>query len=160
MATEQGIKDMQIEGREVEGSLRVFKFPEILQFLSMGKRTGTLLLTQDERRVELSFKDGKFINVVSRDRYISLGQMLVYSGHITRESLNKALELQQSGSGTKYLGEILIEQGLINLDQLKSAIRLQLEEELWELFSWETGNFRFDQGDVRSTGSVEVELDV
>ncbi len=158
--TEQSSREMQIEGREVEGSLRVFKFPEILQFLSMGKRTGILGLSQDDRRVEVSFKDGKINNVIAKDRYVTLGQMLVYSGHLTRESLAKALDIQQAGGGTKFLGEILIENNLIGMDQLKASIKLQLEEELWDLFSWENGNFRFEQGAARSSGAIEIGLDV
>jgi len=145
---------------DVEGSLGVFKFPEILQFVSSGKRSGVLTIARDDRTVELAFKEGRIINVSSSDRYIHLGQMLVYSGLLTRDALQKALKIQEQSAGEKFLGEILVEQGLANVEQLKSIIRLQLEEELWELFSWSSGTFRFEQSRTRKMGSVEVDLDV
>lgn len=160
MPAEQSIRDMQMEGREFEGSLRVFKFPEILQFLSLGKRTGTLELTQEARRVELSFRDGRIININTPERSMRLGQMLVYSGALLRESLEKALESQDMGGGTKFLGEILIEQGAIGQEPLKEALRHQLEEDIWDLFSWDSGNFRFDQAGIKGTGAIEVDLEI
>lgn len=160
MATDQELKELEIGGREVEGSLRVFKFPDVLQFLSLGKMTGVLQLQQEDRRVELAFREGKIINVASSDRYMRLGQMLLYSGHITRETLNEALEIQERGPGSKFLGEILVTHNLIDPEKLQQTLRLQLEDELWELFSWDSGNFRFEQGTVRDPGSVLVELDI
>lgn len=160
MPAESSIRDMQMEGREFEGSLRVFKFPEILQFLSLGKRTGTLELTQEARRVELSFREGRIININTPERSMRLGQMLVYSGAVSREALEKALEAQDMGGGTKFLGELLIEQGAISSDPLKEALRHQLEEDIWDLFSWDSGNFRFDQAGIKGTGAIEVDLEI
>jgi hypothetical protein len=86
--------------------------------------------------------------------------MLIYSGVLTHEALDKALETQQVGRDQKLLGEILVEQGALEVEKLKATIRRQLEEEIWELFSWESGNFRFEQSEPPHTGGVAVELEV
>ncbi len=160
MPVEHEVKSMEMGNREFEGNLRVFKFPEILQFLSMGKRNGVLKLSREDRDVELAFRDGKIVNVSTDEHYLRLGQMLIYSGKLTRETLQQALEAQNRGGKVKLLGEILVEQGAIPLDDLKAAIQLQLEEEIWELFSWESGNFRFEQVPPQESQVVSVELEV
>lgn len=145
---------------ELEGSLQAFKFPEILQFLAMGRMTGALSIDGQGRRVELSFKEGKIIGAMSKERNLLLGQMLVYAGHITRQILDEALASQGDDPDGATLGQILVERRLIDPDELRPMLRLQIEEEIWELFSWEVGDFRFEQGPVREWGPIEVSMEI
>lgn len=155
MAVAQHMKSM-----ELEGSLKAFKFPEILQFLAMGHMTGTLWLTQDDRQLSLVFKAGKIIGASSDERCTRLGQMLVYAGRISRQALEEALALQDGPYEGKRIGEILIDRGLLSTEELQSTLKLQLEEEIWDLFSWDNGHFRFEQGPVVESEFVTIALDV
>lgn len=58
------------------------------------------------------------------------------------------------------LGQILVQRGLITTEQLRQAIRLQLEEEMWDLFGISDGSFKFEHGDEASVGDVLIELDI
>lgn len=145
---------------ELEGSLAAFKFSEILQFLSMGRMTGVLSVTQDDRRVQLSFKEGKIIGASSTEDTMQLGQMLVDAGYLTRKALDEALDSEDHTFEKKALGEILVTRGMIDADQLRSIIQLQIEEEMWELFSWDSGNFIFEQGAVKDPAPGAVTLAV
>lgn len=159
MTMQSDMPPMELEGRELEGSLRTFKFPGILQFLSMGRMTGVLRLNNEGRQADLSFRDGKIVDVSTGERYMRLGQMLISSGKVTAANVEAALEDQEAGAG-RYLGELLLERNQITLDDLRETIALQFEEEIWEFFSWESGSFRFDQVPPRQPQSVVVELDV
>lgn len=145
---------------ELEGSLKAFKFPEILQFLAMGRMTGVLSLSEGPRQVQLVVNEGKIRGSASKDRYLRLGQMLVYAGKISRKSLDEALEAQESGEPGKLLGEILVQKQVVTPEELRGVVRLQVEEEIWDLFMWESGNFRFEQGPVGRTGELDLSLDV
>lgn len=56
-------------------------------------------------------------------RYRKLGEILVEKGFITREELERALEIQKEEK--KPLGEVLIETGYITEDQLLEALSEQ-----------------------------------
>ncbi len=146
---------------ELEGKLNpTLSLPEILQFLSMGKLTGTLTVQHGNYCVRLHLRRGKLVNSSSLGRPRKLGQMLVNQGLVPRHDVEEALRYQRSLPNSPPLGQILIERGLITRDQLRQAIRLQLEEEMWDLFSLQEGSFKFDYGDENSVGEVLVELDV
>lgn len=156
MATAQETKSM-----ELEGSLKAFKFPEILQFLGRGQMTGILSLRRDEEEVRISFRDGHITGAASTARTVRIGDMLLYAGRISRQALDEALEAQEAAGGSpRFLGDILIQRGLANEDDLRSFIELQVKEEVWDLFNWEEGSFRFEQSKVRKAGAIEVKLDV
>jgi hypothetical protein len=54
---------------------------------------------------------------------IKIGEILVASGHITKEQLNESLEYQKQSS--KKLGEILVEKGYVAQQHVEQGIRLQ-----------------------------------
>ncbi|MCX7626212.1 MAG: DUF4388 domain-containing protein [Candidatus Sumerlaeaceae bacterium] len=146
---------------ELEGKLNpTLSLPEILQFLSMGKLTGTLTVHHGNYSVRLYLRRGKIVNSSSLGRPRKLGQMLVNQGLVPRQEVEEALRYQRSLPNPPPLGQILIERGLLTRDQLRQAIRLQLEEEMWDLFSLQEGVFKFDYGDEDSVGEVLVELDI
>lgn len=146
---------------ELEGKLNpTLSLPEILQFLSMGKLTGTLTVQHGNYTVHLHLRRGKLVNSSSLGRPRKLGQMLVNQGLVSRQDMEEALTYQRSLPNPPPLGQILIERGLLTRDQLRQAIRLQLEEEMWDLFSLQEGVFKFDYGDEQSVGEVLVELDI
>lgn len=156
MATAHETKSM-----ELEGSLKAFKFPEILQFLGRGQMTGILSLRRNGEEVRISFRDGQITGAASSVRTVRIGDMLLYAGRISRQALDEALEAQESTAGSpRFLGDILIQRGLVSEQDLRSFIELQVKEEVWDLFNWEDGSFRFEQSAVRKAGAIDVKLDV
>lgn len=143
---------------ELEGSLKVFSLPEILQFLAMGKMSGSLSVKRENYGITLIFRDGRIINSSTINRPKKLGEMLVSRGFMKRSDLEEVLRLQKTIDTDKMLGQILIERELVTDMILRDAIRLQLEEEIWELFSWDDGYFKFEHGEEKVTYDVRVEI--
>ena len=127
---------MQRKDMELEGALRAFTLPDILQFLAMQKLTGILSIWREEYSINLIIKEGKVVNSSTLDRPRKLGEMLVYRGFMKRVDLLDVLNAQKGLDRGKLLGQILIERELISNNTLKEVLKLQLEEEIWELFSW------------------------
>lgn len=145
---------------ELEGSLKAFSLPEVLQFLSMGKMTGVLTIQRAQYNIALIIKQGKIVNSSTLDRPRKLGQMLVHRGVIKRSDLEEVLSLQKAIESDKLLGQILIERGLITKETLRETIKLQLEEEIWDLFNWEDGYFKFEHMDESDVMNILVELEI
>ena len=57
---------------------------------------------------------------------LRLGEVLLESGYITKEELDKALYIQQSSQVKKRLGEVFIETGIITEDRLNTALSTRL----------------------------------
>ena len=151
---------MEKKEMELEGTLRAFSLPDILQFLSMGKMSGTLSVWREGYSIDLAIKDGKIVNSSTLNRPRKLGQMLVYRGFIKRGDLEEALFDQRGVERGKMLGQILVERELITKKTLKEALKLQLEEQIWELFFWKDGNFKFEHSTQPQQSDVLVEIDI
>jgi hypothetical protein len=145
---------------ELEGSLKAFSLPEILQFLALGKMTGTLMLRQDHQSIDLVIKQGRIVNSANSDQTRRLGQTLVNRRMIRRGDLTEVLREQQTTHPDRMLGQLLVERELVTLDGLRQVIRGQLEEEIWELFSWESGEFRFEHRADSDIQNILIEVEI
>src|SRR5205085_1957970 len=72
-----------------------------------------------------------------------LGDMLVKTGVITQAQLDAGIALQDRRRD-KRLGELLVEQEALTLDQLHGAINVQIQEAVYFLFTWNQGTFNFE----------------
>lgn len=82
------------------------------------KRLG--ILTEQQLNALLDFQ---LTQQVAHDSPLRLGELLVATGHITREQLNNALSQQTLTN--KKLGDVLVESGYIRPHRIKKGIRLQ-----------------------------------
>ena len=145
---------------ELEGNLGAFGLPDILQFLSHRKMTGILSIWREGYNIDFFIKEGRIVNSSALDRPRKLGQMLVYRGFMKHTDLQEVLISQQGVDRGKLLGQILIERELITRKTLREALKLQLEEEIWELFSWHDGQFKFEHKTEIDSSNILVEIDI
>ncbi|KPK72160.1 MAG: hypothetical protein AMJ84_04805 [Acidithiobacillales bacterium SM23_46] len=145
---------------ELEGSLKAFSLPEILQFLAMGKLTGTLMVRHDHQGIDLTIHQGRIVSSSTFDQARRLGQMLIYRRLICRSDLDEVLYEQRTTHPDRMVGQLLVDRELITLDDLRQVVKAQLEEEIWELFSWESGEFRFEHHAESDIKDVLVEIEI
>ncbi len=131
----------------IRGSLKEASLPDVLQLLSMGKKSGCLSVTHRNNFGSIYFDKGRISYASIVNRRDRLGDILVKSGLLTQELLEQAITLQ-SKSRTKRLGELLVEQGMITREDLHAQIRVQIEEAVYFLFTWAEGTFNFES-DIR-----------
>ena len=80
---------------------------ELLQWLSLGSKTGTLLIDGHGVEKRVYFQDGRIASTSSSDQREYLGHFLVSHGFITEEELKMAMEVQEESQ--ILLGKILEE---------------------------------------------------
>ncbi|HVS03168.1 MAG TPA: DUF4388 domain-containing protein [Thermoanaerobaculia bacterium] len=131
----------------IEGSLDVFHLPEILQMVSMQKRTGILTVQGENDIVAVSFKAGQVVAADALNQTVEdgLGQVLASQGLVSPHDFS-AVVAEHERAGRRLL-DVLLERGLVDRGQLLDALRLQTYRLLLQLLRWEQGEFKFYAGD-------------
>jgi tetratricopeptide (TPR) repeat protein len=127
----------------IKGSLKEASLPDVLQLLSMGKKSGCLSVTHRQSFGYIYFDKGRICYASIVNRRDRLGDILVKNGLITQAQLDEAVTGQNTRRDTR-LGEILVERAFIAREELHRYIRLQIEEAVYYLFTWNQGTFNFE----------------
>ena len=130
---------------------------DLLQWLGMAQKTGTLTVTAGSIEKRIVFREGKIASTASNDPTDYLGQFLVSWGYLTEDELRKAMDVQRESK--ILLGKILVMIGVIEEPDLIRLLRLKAEEEIYAIFLFESGEFRFDDEDVSMPQMVPLQLD-
>jgi hypothetical protein len=142
----------------VSGNLKTMLPGDLLQWLSLGQKTGTLVVARQAVEKKIFFKAGRVLSSASNDPREYLGQFLMSHGFLTEEELRKAMEVQlQSGI---LLGKILVTIGLITEQDLMRLMRIKAEEEIYDVFLWEDGEFQFIDGELPQMQMIPLKIDV
>ena len=129
----------------LEGTLRDFSLADIFQLIGLQRKTGVLTLRGKDDTVTVTFLDGKVVSADSLNRRLEnrLGHVLIKTGTLTPEQLNRALEIQRET--LQRLGFILTHYGIISQDELRRALQLQILQIIYRLFRWNDGEYHFSQ---------------
>ncbi len=131
----------------VEGTLDLFKLPEILQLISQQKKTGILTVQGQQDIVAISFLTGRIVAADALNQTLEegLSQILLKEGIISAPDLGRAASEHQASGGR--LVDLLVERRYIERSQLLEALRLQTYRLLEQLLRWSQGDFKFYSGD-------------
>lgn len=145
-------------GPALEGDLRQFHLPEILQLLRLAQATGRLDLERKSERAELFVEGGRLTFARTDARSVRTGELLVHRGHVTAAAVEEALNAQL-GRG-RPLGTLLIEAGAAQPDHVRQAVHEALRRVVYGVLLWHEGRFRFLPGERRVNADFEIELDL
>jgi hypothetical protein len=139
------------------GNVKTVSFPDILQLLATGKKTGILEVKTSTRQKEVAFRNGNIIFASSVNSTEDLlGNMLLRRGKITKTDLERAIALhKQTG---RQLGTTLIDMHLFDKEEIAECLKLQIEEIVYNLFSWQEGDFVFHEGVAPKNAPFLIEL--
>ena len=126
-----------------KGTLKDFKVPDILQLISLQKKTGILTFTSADGFITLIFQNGFIVGVDSFPKKLEMrvGSVLVKQDYISEEMLQRALAIQKRTN--QKIGEILLGMGLIGKETVRDSLRTQAVEIVLSLFKWKKGEYNF-----------------
>lgn len=142
----------------LKGELGTMALADILQWVSQGRKTGTLHVNRGAVEKRISFSGGTIHSSWSNDPRESLGQFLVRERLVSEEQLFRTLLLQEAGG--KPLGALLVENGSLKDADLLHMLEHKAEETIYDLFHWSEGHFEFKDGEIQRDAPFPVELDV
>jgi len=125
----------------IHGTLKTMSVSDLLQFLAVGRKTGTLKIGRTRVVKQIFLENGVVVGSSSNDPREFLGQVLLHYGKITEDQLQEALEIQRH-SGSK-LGTILSSRGIVSQADVMEVLRTRTLEIIYDLFIWEQANFEF-----------------
>ena len=142
----------------ISGNLKTMQLSELLQWLALGQKTGTLLIEGHGVEKRIYFQQGRISFTSSSDPREYLGHFLVSHGFINEDELKKAMEVQEESK--ILLGRILLMINAISETDLLRLLKKKAEESIYDVFLWEDGTFEFMDGEVPDTKMVPLSLDV
>jgi hypothetical protein len=142
----------------ISGNLETMELAELLQWVAQSGKTGTLVIGRDEVQKRIFFLDGRIIATGSTDPKEQLGHFLVSHGYITETELVEAVTQQESTG--MLLGKILVTRGRISEQELQHLLLLKAQEGIFDMFSWESGEFRFVERETLDSGMIPIALEV
>ncbi len=130
------------------GNLEDLPLADILQIVSLSKRTGILTIETEEGKNVIVFKNGLIVSAACPSPKIkNLGQVLLERQLVTPFRLQELLDLQKA-RGNQPLGTIILESGILDRVNLQQIIHNQIKATIYHLMSMSEGNFSFDLSDV------------
>ncbi|MEM8930858.1 MAG: DUF4388 domain-containing protein [Acidobacteriota bacterium] len=141
----------------INGVLEDLPLADVLQFVHLGRRTGTLYMWRDEEhRAEIAFHDGKIVSAWTPGQK-KLGDLLVDAGLIDQDVLRTVLREQQHGGAQRTLGRILVDQERVTRDEIHGVIRDQVQKTIFELVTWRRGRFHFEIDELHPVDDFSLE---
>lgn len=142
----------------LSGNLKTMDLAELLQWVTLGRKTGSLTFVKKKTKNSIFFKDGRIISSRSNEPTKQIGHYLLYQGKITEAQLKHALEIQLRTRLT--LGRILMQQGYITQEEAEKALVARTEEVIYDLFLWEEGYFHFTADGFNLADLILINLDI
>ena len=129
----------------LEGTLRDFSFADILQLISLQRKTGVLTLKHDDKLVTISFLEGCIVGASSLNQHTEdrIGLILLKRGEITEVELEAALRRQEET--LQRLGRILIDHHVVAGETVREALEQQILQIVFRVFRWADGEYHFSQ---------------
>lgn len=141
----------------IQGSLEEAPLPDVIQLLSLGRKTGCLSLIEREMEGEICLEEGRICHAAVFGRRDRLGDMLVRTGRITQDDLEHAIAAQHAGG--KRVSQALLESGQVGRTELEEFVARQVEEAVYFMFTWRTGSFAFTSTAEPKRQDIPVSID-
>jgi DNA-binding NarL/FixJ family response regulator len=130
------------------GDLTDVDVASLLGRLLQSRFTGRVLFRRGPAEKTIHFEDGRPVFAISNLPHDRMGDLLYREGKITREQQQRARDLVvESG---RRMGEILVEVGFLKPRELLPAVRHHIEDIVYSLFAWDSGEFAISAGDPTS----------
>src|SRR4051812_4804278 len=129
----------------LKGDLDSIGLAELFQTLSSQRATGVLTVTGSfgEKVVAIAHGEIAVLSDKTAER-VRLGDLLIARGKLTETQLNEALKIQRTSEQRSRLGDVLVKQNMIKPQDIAESLKFQVEEEIYELFTWKGATFDFD----------------
>ncbi len=130
------------------GNLEDLGLGDILQIVSLSRKSGVLSLQNGSREGKIIFLNGQVIRATSTDFRENLGDLLLRQRLVDVDTLKKALFIQRnSAAPPPRIGRILSERLGIPGNVIEEVVKDQVQKIIYSFFGWAEGTFSFELGE-------------
>ena len=142
----------------LSGSLATMAFPDLLQWISQARKSGTLSLQHESLVKRLFLAEGVITSSGGNDPREFLGQIMISQQLLTEAQLKEAFDEQEKRH--VMLGRVLVQKGWIPEEVAAQALKRKTEETVYSLFLWAEGSFEFHEAAAPAEDGVPIRLKV
>lgn len=128
--------------RSIEGSLSLMPLADLIQWIETAKRSGTLIVTNEDITRRFYFQGGTLIFVWSDLEGERFCDTIIQETGISMTRLQEAMN-QSEQLGISFMGLLSSDDG-VSLQRLTAVMSGLTEQSLSNSLTWKTGNFRFN----------------
>jgi hypothetical protein len=126
----------------LKGNLRDFSFSQLLNLISLAKKTGTLEVHGPNKAASIFFDSGKLSYAQNNKLDNGLAAILLRSEKLT-EKQYQVIKDKANNIGDKELGLMLINSNYVTQEEILDSLKNEFVSTANELFTWEEGLFHF-----------------
>jgi hypothetical protein len=132
----------------LEGDLKSFNPPSLLQLISQERSTGVLRIKRKNEVVDIGFSEGLITGAFFErgDAVERLENYLVKSGYLKQNLFEMIREIYQETK--RPIMNIILEDKYLSIEDVEKVIRFKIQEVIDEIFSWQEGEFKFEASSV------------
>lgn len=131
----------------LRGSLEDVSVVDVIQFIHIGGRTGTLSIKSVTGEALIAFQRGRIVNVW-RTAAPRLGELLVAAGAIDERTLARAVSAQDQQRPRPAIGQLLIAMGAVSSEAVREILGRHFSRLVRDIVSFRQGTFEFSLDDV------------
>jgi hypothetical protein len=148
-------------GGDLRGQLSEFRLEELLQMMGFSSTSGALHLRERSGRIGLIYFDsGALVSCSELDtEALTLGHVLQQLDLVSAPQLDHAFQQQMQDPLGKRIGERLMEQGALSMEELNRALQTQTLWTARELSLWSEGAYEFHPGEQLPSGTSPLRLE-
>jgi tetratricopeptide (TPR) repeat protein len=141
------------------GDLKSFELTEVLEFLRLQKKTGSLVLSSRRGAGVIRIARGQ-VTSASAPGVLRLGEVLVARGIVTKDEVDAALARQRVGEpeNGEALGTVLLRDRPGDREPLTRVVFAQLLDAVGEMLAWREGTFSFHPGRDADPPAIAFDL--
>lgn len=153
----------------LQGNFRDFNTTQVLNLISLSKRTGTLTIFEyahvggrpalGERTASVAFRNGKLIHASMKGRTDGLAWVLAEAGKLTMEQVRVIYERARHKTD-KALALLLINANYVTQKDVILSIKRHNLDILYQLMMSDTGLFRFEDDILPGSDRIFVPVDL
>lgn len=128
------------------GNLEDLGLGDILQIISLSRKSGTLRISALRGEARIVFREGQVRGALAPGSPVDFCAMLTASGAVAKDDFKYAEE--ESASTGRRVSEVLLAKQLITEERLETLRREVAESAVIEIFEWRSGEFCFDIGET------------
>lgn len=138
------------------GNLEDLGLGEILQIVSLSRKSGVLQLKSRDRDGRVIFHDGQVIRATASTYPENLGDLLLRGNLVEIDTIKQALAIQHQQGEDRRIGDILVDEFSVDREAIDRIVREQIERIVYSFFGWSEGSFSFELGESEELAATSL----
>jgi len=140
----------------LNGEPSTISIPQVFHAISISGATGIFAWEQGSREKKVYIHQGRIVFASSNQKTERLGEILVRNGWVRAVDYIKA---SRKVGDKKRLGQILIEMGALNKEDIKTGVIEQVREIIYHLFNTSEGEYNFQEQGQLPREVITLDMD-